>query len=291
MTLAENASLLTAPLPRPLLYAGVPVAAVLLTGFFIFLGFPYRELGERLSHELERSTGVRIAFSDFGPHLGLLGPGFVAEGIDAVLEDGEQLRIDRVVVRPGWSLQWLRLRPAIHIDLTSPLGAARGNAIVGSARGWDGELREVQIAKIPLLSTMASGLELEGTVTADIDVLVDESGADGSLRFEIHDGFVAHQHLPLGIPYEAMRGKVQLGGEKLAVVESFEIDSPVVSGQLAGSIGRAEQRPDSPLELQGELLVRDQNTRGIFKNMGIRFDAEGRASVEIGGKLSQPRFL
>jgi type II secretion system protein N len=273
-----------------LLYVGVPLAGLLLTSFFIFMGFPYRELGQRLSHEVEQSMGVQVSFADFGPHLGLLGPGLSADGVDAVLADGQALHIDRLVIRPGWSLQWLRMRPAIYIDLESPLGAIKGNAILGSTRGWDGELREVQISKIPF-ATASTGLEIEGTVDADVDVLVGESGVDGSVSFEIREGFVAHEHLPVGIPYKTMRGELQLGGEQLVVVDSLEIDSPVVSGQITGNIGRAEQSADSPLELQGELLVRDQNTRGIFQRMGVRFDAEGKASVEISGKLSQPRFL
>ncbi|MBW2272652.1 MAG: type II secretion system protein GspN [Deltaproteobacteria bacterium] len=288
--MANDSSLLTAPLPRPMLYVGVPLAGLLLTSFFIFMGFPYHELGERLSHELEQSTGVQITFVDFGPHLGLLGPGLSAAGVDARLSDGQELHIDRLVLRAGWSLQWLRMRPVIHIDLESPLGAIQGNAILGSARGWDGTLREVQIAKIPF-ATASTGLEIEGTVDADVDLLVGESGADGTLRFEIREGFVAHEQLPVGIPYKTMRGELQLGGEQLAVVESFEIDSPVVSGKITGNIGRAEQTGESPLELKGELVVRDQATRGLFQRMGIRFDAEGKASVEIGGKLSQPRFL
>jgi type II secretion system protein N len=283
-------SRLDAPIPRPLLYVGVPLAGLLLTSFFIFLGFPYQQLADRLSHEVEESTGVRLAFSGLGPHLGLLGPGFAADGVDAVLADGQNLRIDRLVVRPGWSLQWLRLRPAIHIDLESPVGAIKGNAILGSVQGWDGELRDVQIAKIPLPKAPA-GLEIEGTVNADIDLLIYESGPDGSLSFEISDGFLAHRELPVGIPYKAMRGELQLGGDQFAVVDSFEIDSPVVSGQMAGSIGHAPSSADGPLALEGKLLVRDQNTRGIFRNMGVRFDTEGNANIKIGGKLSQPKVL
>ena len=80
--------------PRPLLALGIPLAGTLLTGLFIFLGFPYDLLADRLAAQVERALGVRIEIQEVGPKLHLAGPGLEARGVRATWSGGRQLRLD-----------------------------------------------------------------------------------------------------------------------------------------------------------------------------------------------------
>ena len=50
-----------AAFPRSLLLVGVPLAGVFLVSLFIYLGFPYDKLGDRIKAETQRASAVRIS--------------------------------------------------------------------------------------------------------------------------------------------------------------------------------------------------------------------------------------
>jgi hypothetical protein len=68
-------------------------------------------------------------------------------------------------------------------------------------------------------------------------------------------------------------------------VESARLDGPMVAGSATGRIGLAA---DPTLDLQLDLQVPDPNLRGMIAPLGVRLDAEGRASVRLLGTLGQP---
>jgi uncharacterized protein YhdP len=109
-------------LPRVPLIVGLPVAAIVLVGVFVFLGFPYGALGDRISTEIQIATGARIDFQDIGPSFQLAGPGLEATGIRATLVDGQAYQIERAMLRPAWSLAWFRGMPALYVEIESELG-------------------------------------------------------------------------------------------------------------------------------------------------------------------------
>ena len=67
-----------AALPAPLRRAGVAAAAVVLTLFFVYLGFPSDRLAGFVEARLGRVTGARVAVEEIRPSLHLAGPGFTA---------------------------------------------------------------------------------------------------------------------------------------------------------------------------------------------------------------------
>ena len=56
--MAKTESILIAPLPKSLAKFGIPIAAFLLTTFFILLGFPYHHLTNRITAGAGQALGV-----------------------------------------------------------------------------------------------------------------------------------------------------------------------------------------------------------------------------------------
>ena len=74
--MAWTFSSFVASLPRTVRMLGIPLAAFLLTGFFIVLGFPYHQLTDRATTLASRALGVEITAAESGLSPGLDGPGY-----------------------------------------------------------------------------------------------------------------------------------------------------------------------------------------------------------------------
>ncbi len=288
--MAQTESILVAPLPKPLLTVGIPVAFMWLTLAFIILGFPYDALVENFAARLENSYGVKLYIGDVDLQLGLLGPGFRIEDVSTRLPDGTSYELDHLYIRPAWSLSWLRGDPAVFLDIDTPIGGARGTAILGSMQGWDGELREVDMSQVPYLNDPASGLEMSGTLNATTDFLIGADGLVGEVEFEATDGVALHSSLPMGIPYESWEGEIVFGGDTRMKIESMELKSAYLNVRLSGTFGAAPQWEQSELDLELQLSEIDPNLRPIISGAVTRVADDGSASASIQGTFGSLRI-
>ena len=147
----------------------IPVAAALLTLLFVVTGFPYDRLAPAVAARVSQVLGAQVSIASLGPSLSLLGPGVRASGLSVLWPDGSQLRLDSLRVRPAWSFAWLRGRPAFALRLAAPLGQVNGTLIVGSAPGFDGTVRDLELAKLPL-QNLVPGASLDGKASGDLDL-------------------------------------------------------------------------------------------------------------------------
>ncbi|MCG8589929.1 MAG: type II secretion system protein GspN [Proteobacteria bacterium] len=262
-------------LPRFVAWVGIPLAAVLLTGLFILIGFPYDLLGARAAHALRDQTGVDLRFDALHPTLQWAGPAFEAEGVDAVLPDGTRVSLERALLRPAWSLAWFRGDPAIHTEVESPFGSIDGVVYGGDRRGFAGELSEVALDRLPL-DNFLEGFELAGLLEAEVDVLMDAQGLRGTVVFELADGRLQPPGLPLALPVDALRGDVRLGGEVTARVDSLELLGPMLSGTLQGVVGRGPRVHLWPLDLEAELKSVNPTIRATLAQMGFDLPRNGQ---------------
>ena len=92
--------------PRWLVVASYPLGVLLLTLFFVYLGFPYDLLVARYTQPLEARTAMRVRVGDVEPHMSLFGPGVEVLDIQASRVGARMIAIDRVFVRPAWSFSW-----------------------------------------------------------------------------------------------------------------------------------------------------------------------------------------
>ncbi len=273
-------------LPRPLLVFGLPVAGVLLVAFFIYLGFPYHKLGDRIATEIQRSSGVRIDFEDIGASLQLVAPGIEATGVRATLSDGSSYRIERAMLRPAWSLAWFRGTPAVYAEVESELGGAAGTLLLGEAGGWSGELSQVAVGRIPIPPLEAVG-NIDGRLDATIDLVLAEAGPEGSIEFAATEGSVGLAKFPMDIPFETLSGELSFGGEAFISIERLELDGPMLTASLTGKVLQAASFAQAPMRLEAELTA-EPNLRPAFKNAGVRVDREGNSKVRITGTVESP---
>src|SRR5690606_24560043 len=79
-----------------------------------------------------------------------------------------QIHLDRVRVRPAWSLSWLRGRPAFRIALRRGKADVDGTVRLGDRRGFAGRVSALPLDDLPL-ATWAPGRLLTGRLAAEID--------------------------------------------------------------------------------------------------------------------------
>jgi type II secretion system protein N len=287
--MASSLSWAERPLPRPVRYVGLPIAFVLLTLFFIFLGFPYDRIEENLTAQIREATGSEVEIESLGPHLGLLGPGLEARGVTAYPPGIRPISFERVVLRPAWSLAWLRADPAIHLDLVSPLGSASGAVILGSERGFDGRVQNLDLAALPLEAWLGGG-RVDGRLAADADLLMGLEGPGGSLEFEVTDGSVSLPNLPIGLPFERLSGELRFGDETYLSVDRLELEGPILTARVSGALGEGGRGGirSAPLDLQVEVDVKGSAIRTTLRGLGVRLDRDGTASFGVAGTLSNP---
>jgi len=276
------------PLPRWVRWFAAPAAAVLLTGLFVIAGFPYRELARRIEYHAERDLGMPLAIGGLYPTLGLAGPAFGSRDLQLTLPSGERFVLDSLELRPAWSLSWFRLVPAIHVDATSPIGNAEGTLVIGSERGFDGRLEDVELSELPL-GALLRGFGLRGRVDADADLRsVPGAPVEGRLEFEASEGSFTLPNMPIAIPYDTLRGDVALGSGQMATIESMTLEGPMVSGDIAGTIGNAPQPGMGRLDLSARFEMHQPEMQGALRGLGVRAGRDGKATLKVSGTLARP---
>jgi len=275
-------------LPRPLLVVGIPLAGLLLVAFFIYLGFPYEKLGERLADEIQRRGGIRVEFQDIGPSLHFAGPGLEATGVRATLQDGSSYRVERAMLRPAWSLAWFRGIPAAYAEIESELGDAAGTLLLGKSGGYDGELSQVAIGRLPIPAIEAFG-SLDGRLDATVDLQLAEAGPEGRIEFNATEGSVGLAKFPMDIPFETLSGELVFGDESIVEVKRLDLDGPMLTASLTGSVLDGPSFAQAPLRIEAELTA-EPNLRPAMKSAGLRLDRNGKAKVRFTGTVGEPIF-
>ncbi len=270
-------------LPR---VAGIVCAAVALTSFFVYLRFPYDRLATAIRHRVDVAYGIQLDLGEVGPRPQLLGPGIVAQPVRITRPDGEVFDLDRLLLRPAWSLSWFSGRPAIHVILEGPSGSAEGTVTIGDTPGWSGELSEFDLERLPI-SDFAPGTALRGQGTAQAEIVIGASGLEGPLRFEASEGSIAHPQLPLDLPYEKLTGQLHLGGEQRARIESLELESPMFSASVTGTVGHGANFGAAPLNLEIELQASGA-VQGALNAQGIEVGRDGKIVVHVLGTPERP---
>lgn len=277
-----------APLPasRPLRILAIAAAAALLTGLFVYLGFPYDRLATRIAIAVEETTGVRLVLGPVGPDLGLLGPGIAIGSLRASLPDGEDWSFERVTLRPAWSTAWLSGTPAVFVDAAAPFGRVRGVATLADTPGFEGEGTQLDLGAL-LARFATQGGMLAGTADVRADVRMGPEGPEGPIAFSAQDGTLSHPQLPMDVPYERIDAELRLGGEALVEILSFEVTSPMGTGSITGKIGQARAPAQAPLDLRIEVDAAE-NIQAPLRAQGVRFGRDGKLALSVRGTLARP---
>lgn len=278
---------LASPALRRLQRVGIPAGAVLLTLFFVALGFPYDRLREVVASRASQALHARIQMASFTPTLSLLGPGLRATGLDVTFADGGRFTADDARVRPAWSTSWLRGRPALHVDLRAAQGHAVGTLVLGAEPGFDGRLEEVDLARLPLEAALP-GLSLDGTAHATVDLRRMPAGPRGSFDLTASGGSVALPGFPVALPFETLTAKAELTDEALARDLDVDLQGPMLTAKIRGTVGQAPLVAGAPLDLQLTMKVVDPSLRPMLAGTGLRFAPDGTAEMRLTGTIGRP---
>jgi type II secretion system protein N len=286
--MANPLEFLEAPIPRPLLWAGVPIAAAVLITVLVFLRFPYGEFAPALSAELTRATGREVSVGDIEPRLTIGGPGIAARDVRILLPSRQRIDIDPLRLRPAWSTSWLQGDPALKVEAESLVGNADGIVVIGDVPAWRGEIVEVDLGRLPF--TPGEGIALSGRMTAAADLQLLPDGPSGPLSFDATAGSIDHPALPIGIAYETATGDLLLGGDAIVDVRAFNLDGPVLSASAIGTVRQGPRPGDPQLDLDVDLEIKNAPMRALVQGLGVQLDARGRSSFAIQGTTSSPRM-
>jgi type II secretion system protein N len=268
----------------------IAAAAVALTSFFLIAGFPYDRLAPRAEAAIEAATGTRVSIGELGLVFTWVTPQVKAKDVAVTWPSGQQASFESVRVRPAWSTSWLRGAPALVVGLRSQLGQLDGTVTAGATPAFDGEIRNVSLALLPL-ENVAPGVQIEGRADAKIDLEMAEAGAQGTVHFDAQAGSLTLPLLPIGIPFEKLSGDVTLGGETLAKLDGFDLSGPLVGLQASGTIGQSPALHLAPLALHARIEAREPAVRSMLQSQGVALDANGSAAVEIGGTIGNPQIV
>ncbi len=266
----------------------IAVAYLALTSLFVMLRFPIDRLTPRVAALASDASGARVSIAELEFHLVALMPELSAIGVDLSWPAGTRLRLDRVRVRPAWSLSWLRGDPSLALSLRSGSGRIRGTARLGDAPSVRGAVTDFDLARLPATLFEGTGFAFDGHLDADFDIVTREAGIEGPITLHASDGSLSLPMLPMGVPFETLEGALALGGEMMLTVHSLALEGPLVALAGSGTVGRAPASELAPLALAARLEVREPALRQLFASSGVDLGAEGVAELSIGGTVGNP---
>jgi len=261
----------------------IAAAAVLLTGAFMYFRFPYERLIPSTELAFEEATGLALRIAEISAWPSMLGPGIAAAGLRVDFPEGARLDLDEVRLRPAWSLSWLQGEASLVLELEDDLLQANSLLAVGDALSLSGRLHDIDLSSLPP-RLLGKGVTLTGSSDVDFDVQLAESGAAGELNVAARQGSVEHPQIPMTLPFESIDGKLELGGDHWLTVHSLQIESPLLAGGLAGSVGPP---PASVLDLRGEFQTQ-REVRSTLNSSGFKVNRSGALLMAIGGNAARP---
>ncbi len=162
-----------------------------------------------------------------------------------------------------------------------------GVGTLSNAPAFAGEVTGADLTRL-LAEVLPRGAQLTGNADIVTDVTMGPDGAEGPISFSLRDGTLSHTRLPIDVPYEQIDAELRLGGELTAEIVSLTIRSPLGSGNIAGTVGRAAAIDSAPLDLAVEIAA-TEDIRSLLKAQGVRFGRGGQISLKVGGTVGNPR--
>ncbi len=276
-------------LGRPARTLLIGLGCVLLTLFFLYRGFPYQRLGDRFARSLSHSTGSRVTIQELRPRLQLAGPGIEITGLRVARPDGTRWSIERALLRPAWSLSWLRLEPALHARTEIAGGIAECVFTRAEPSVWQGHLSEVDLARLPVTALWPDAA-FSGTVAGQFDLHSSPLGPDGIVRLEASNGTLSLPGISAAVPFDQLTAALKLGENFLFQIQSLRIRSPLFSATVKGSIVRGPSTAEATVDLQIQLSA-EPAVRPALEAAEIRVSADGRVTLRVGGTLAAPVIL
>lgn len=254
--------------------------------FLIFLAarFPYDRLLPRATTAAGAALGAEVTIASLGLGFGRGGPEAVARDLRLHWPGSLPLALERVAVRPAWSLDWLRGRPRWHLAAAGPPGRFDGTV---AADRVDGRFAGIDVGALPWTALGASP-PLDGPLSGSADLLATDGVWSGAIDLASEAGSVDFGGLPVAIPYQRLEGRILVDPARIEL-RGARLEGPMVTAAFEGT---ATPRPGPssswPLALDVRIEHVDPALRQHLVPLGIRLDREGRATLHVSGTLAAP---
>lgn len=263
-------------------------AGIVLTGFFIYQGFPYERLADQLSQQIEDAQHVQVRYGKIGPQMYWQAPGLLVTDVSALPKRGNRFTLDEISLRPAWSFSWLLGEPSLYVEGTA--GDARGGMEItlGEPLRVRGEISDLDLQPLPVPGALAkASLSGIGTLEFDLQKPTEESW-QGTARLWVRDGSFAPPDLNLALPYTSLRSTLTLTPDGFVEIEGAQLEGPILSGTASGRIGAMEGSQPVPLDLDLEFEVTEPSIQEALRANKIPVSEDGHANFHFGGTLAKP---
>jgi type II secretion system protein N len=279
-------------LPRSPVRRALAIAAAYcaLTALFAIARFPVERLAPRIEAAASAATGSRVQIGTLDIQLVALLPALHAREVAVTTPAGTRLALDRVRLRPAWSLSWLRGHPSLALSLRAGEARLDGTVRLGSTPGFQGDFSELDLAGLPAAALEGTGISLDGRLSGALDLRLGEGGPEGDVSLHAVDGSLSMSLLPVGIPFRTLDADATLGGDALAEITALVVEGPMVAMRASGTVARGPAPALAPLALEARLEVREAALRSMVADTGVVLGPDGVAELAIGGTLGAPEL-
>jgi type II secretion system protein N len=284
--MAQSESIFVAPLPKALVKFATPIAALLLTTFFILWDFPYHHLTSRVTAAL----GVEFEAANSRLTVGFDGIGFRFDDVRVELPTGDVYDLDWARVGAGWSPSWLVATPTIFFEIASPIGAAKGSFRMGDDPSGSGSITDAPVGELSFIKSLLPIL-ITGTLSAEAELETSGGEPLGPLSFKLQDGTIDHPDMPIEIPFTELAGRLAFGGEQFVKVEAFDLLGPMLNLSISGKVEHPATNGDRAIDLELNFTDVAPGVRSMVQMLGISVEKDGTLTLEIGGTLDNPSLL
>lgn len=288
--MAQSQSILVAPLPKALVKFATPIAAFLLTSFFILLDFPYHHLTSRVTSAASQALGVEIDASASSLTFGLDGIGFRFDDVRVELPTGDVYDLDFARLGAGWSPSWLMATPTLFFELATPFGDAEGSFRMGDELSGSGSITDASLDELNFLEQMLP-VRITGTLSAEADLETSGGEPLGALSFKLLDGKIGHPDMPVTIPFTELEGTLAFGGDQFVDVEAFNLLGPLLNLSISGRVEHTDDNGDRALDLELNFSDVAPGVRSMVEMLGVTVGRDGTLKLRLGGTLDNPSML
>ncbi len=268
---------------------GVPLGCVVLCLVFAVWQFPWDRLAGTVASRLGEAVGADVRIASLGPGLGITGPWLVLHDASVAWPDGSKLALTRLAVRPAWAFSWFRGEPAIALDAESPAGQVRGTVWPGEAPAFAGQVADLEPAALPARWFGGQFPPVTGRVAADLEVgMGGPRGISGRVSLDVVEGALAIPDTPVAIPFDRLRGDLDIADDGSATLADAELLGPLVSIGLAGTLGPGRDLGRSALALDLDVRKVDPTFAPLLANLDLQVGPDG-GRFRIEGTPASPR--
>lgn len=268
---------------------GIPIVALLIL-IFVFVGFPWDSLARRVAYEMSRASGAEVSIVSLSPSISARGP--VLRARDVVIEHPavDRVHLRELEIAPRFSTSWFTGQAKLRVWADSDLGLVDGLLGIGSASSFTGDVRGVQLERLPL-RTDASGVRLAGKLDATMDMNLAPNGTlAGRVEFESASLVVESDTLPIPLAFSRADGVIVILESGATQIETLNVEGALVEGQLSGEIGLVHRSQSPPVDLEARLRIVDPTLRGLAPGAGLPITPQGNVDVRVRGTLDAPRI-